>query len=137
MPLQAEIARRQIPWAVATSSPRHHAEIILTQLALADSCRAIAGGDEVRQGKPAPDIYLLAAERLGIAPAHCLALEDSLPGSQAAVAAGMVTVAVPGGDRAAAEFAHADFIFPSLHQVLAHLDELMSTKPTSRRFRPR
>ena len=127
MPLQAEIARRQIPWAVATSSPRHHAEIILAQLALADSCRAIAGGDEVRQGKPAPDIYLLAAERLGIAPAHCLALEDSVPGSQAAVAAGMVTVAVPGGDRAAAEFAHAHYILPSLHEVLDHLDELLTT----------
>ena len=127
--LHAEIAQRQIPWAVATSSPRYYAETILAQLALADSCQAIAGGDEVRHGKPAPDIYLLAAERLGIAPADCLALEDSVPGSQAAVAAGMVTVAVPDGDRATADYPHVRYVFPSLHEVLARLDELLSTSP--------
>ncbi|VAW31893.1 hydrolase, haloacid dehalogenase-like family, partial [hydrothermal vent metagenome] len=93
--LHAEIARRKIPWAVATSSPRAHAVEILQQLGLLQQCRAIAGGDEVGDGKPAPDLYLLAAERLGIAPQSCLALEDSGPGSQAAVAAGMTAIAIP------------------------------------------
>ena len=106
MELHAEIAKRQIPWAVATSSPRHHAETILTQLELTNSCHAIAAGDEVVYSKPAPDIYFLAAQRLGIAPENCLALEDSVPGSQAAVAAGMTTIAIPNGDTRASRFPH-------------------------------
>ena len=120
--LQAEIERRQIPWAVATSSPRHHAEEILQQLGLQDRCRAIAAGDEVAHGKPQPDIYLLAAERLGIPPQNCLALEDSGPGSQAAVAAGMITIAIPNAQTKTADFSHAHHRYSSLHEVLAHLD---------------
>jgi HAD superfamily hydrolase (TIGR01509 family) len=116
-PLLEAITMRQLPWAVATSSPRAHAEEILAQLNLSDQCRAIAAGDEVVRGKPAPDIYLLAAQRLGIAPERCLALEDSLPGSQAAVAAGMVTVVIPNG-RFPADFPHAHHVLPSLHEVI-------------------
>lgn len=126
MPLHAEITRRQIPWAVATSSPYHQAETVLTQLGLIDACCAIAAGNEVSQGKPAPDIYLLAAQRLGIAPENCLALEDSVPGSQAAAAAGMITVAVPNGDTQINDFPHAHYILPSLHAVLTYLDELLT-----------
>ena len=119
--LHAEIARRQIPWAVATSSPRAHALEILHQLGLQDRCRAIAAGDEVTHGKPSPDIYLLAAERLGIAPQHCLALEDSGPGSQAAVAAGMTTIAVPNAQTKTADFSHVRYHYRSLHDVLTNL----------------
>lgn len=126
MPLLAEIARRQIPWAMATSSPYHQAETVLAQLGLADACRAITAGNEVSHGKPAPDIYLLAAQRLGIAPEDCLALEDSVPGSQAAAAAGMITVAVPNGDTQINAFPHAHYILPSLHAVLTYLDELLT-----------
>ncbi len=67
-----ELERRDIPWGVATSSPRLIAEAVLRGLSLEDRCRALAAGDEVAHGKPAPDIYLLAAERLGAAPAACL-----------------------------------------------------------------
>lgn len=120
--LHAEIARRQIPWAVATSSPRGHAEEILHQLGLQDRCQAIAAGDEVTLGKPHPDIYLLAAERLGIAPQNCLALEDSGPGSQAATAAGMTTIAIPNAQTKTADFSHVHYCYSSLHEVLANLD---------------
>lgn len=120
--LHTAIARRQIPWAVATSSPRHHAEEILQQLGLQDRCRAIAAGDEVAHGKPQPDIYLLAAKRLGIPPQNCLALEDSGPGSQAAVAAGMTTIAIPNAQTKTADFSHAHYRYCSLHDVLANLD---------------
>lgn len=126
--LHTEIARRHLPWAVATSSPRHHAQTILTQLGLIHTCRAIAAGDEVQHGKPAPDIYLLAAQRLGIAPQDCLALEDSVPGSQAAVAAGMTTIAIPNGDTQASRFPHVHHILPSLHDVLAQLDQLLCSR---------
>jgi len=126
MKLQDEIACQNVPWAVATSSPRRHAQIILDQLGLAGACHAIAGGDEAPSGKPAPDIYLLAAERLGFPPDECLALEDSMPGCQAAFAAGMRVAAVPNGQTLTADFRHVHHIFASLHDVAANLNSLLS-----------
>jgi HAD superfamily hydrolase (TIGR01509 family) len=125
--LQAALARRRLPWGVATSSPRAQAEQILARLGLAAACRALAGGDEAARGKPAPDIYYLAARRLGVAPGACLALEDSLAGCQAAVAAGMRTVAVPnpGAATAAADFGIAQHVYPTLDAVAADLDRLL------------
>lgn len=125
MALQAAIKQRQLPWAVATSSSRSHAEIILTQLGLSEACHAIAAGNEVMHGKPAPDIYLLAAARLGIDPAVCLALEDSEPGCQAARAAGMKVIAIPNGDTKTAVFPCAHIRYPTLNQVADNLDALL------------
>ena len=123
MKLHAEIARRQIPWAVATSSPRHHAEEILQQLGLQDRCQAIAAGSEVTHGKPHPEIYQLAAARLGISPEYCLALEDSGPGSLAAARAGMTVIAIPNAQTKTANFSHVNYLYSSLHEVVANLDE--------------
>jgi HAD superfamily hydrolase (TIGR01509 family) len=123
--LQAELLRRDIPWAVATSSSGHHARIILEQLGLSSACQAIAAGDEVVEGKPAPDVYLLAARRLGYPPDECLALEDSLPGCQAAYAAGMTVVAVPKGQTKASQFRHAHHVFSSLQEVANNLEWLL------------
>ena len=124
--LQVAIQQRNIPWAVATSSPRDHAEIILAQLGLTDDCRTIAAGNEVEHGKPAPDIYLLAAERLGIEPTVCLALEDSVPGSQAAAAAGMKVIAIPNGETKTAVFPQVFARYSSLQQVAENLDALLA-----------
>lgn len=126
MPLLAAIAARGLPWAVASSSNRTHVHEILAQLQLTDNVWATACGDEVTHGKPAPDLYLLAAERLTISPAQCLALEDSGPGSRAAVAAGMLTVAIPHGHTREADFGHAHHIYSSLYDVLYHLDTLLA-----------
>lgn len=123
--LMKEIDRSQIPWAVATSSLRAYAKEILVQLGLAHKCRAIAAGDEVLHGKPAPDIYLLAARRLKIEPWKCLALEDSLPGCQAATAAGMITVAVPGPRMASTDYDFVDYVFETLGDVADELESLM------------
>lgn len=79
---------------------------------------------DVERGKPAPDIYLLAAERLGVSPARCLALEDAPLGVESAVAAGMVCVAVPTRWTASLDFPGAYRVFPSLHEVREALDEL-------------
>lgn len=118
--LHDEIARRRIRWGVATSSPRPHAIAVLAQLGLLDACVAIAAGDEVANGKPAPDIYLLAAERMGVRPADCLALEDSVPGCQAAAAAGMDVVAIPNGLTKTAVFPCATYKLDSLTAFAAH-----------------
>ena len=81
--------------ALATSSLRHHADLTLAEIALEDAFDAEVTGDEVERGKPAPDIFLLAAERLGVEPAACVVLEDSPAGVASAVAAGMRCVCVP------------------------------------------
>jgi HAD superfamily hydrolase (TIGR01509 family) len=80
---------------VATSTSRVPALDCLVPLGLDQRFAAITTGDEVEHGKPAPDIYLLAAKRLGIDPADCLALEDSEPGAIAAASAGMRVIIVP------------------------------------------
>lgn len=123
--LQTAVLQRGLPWAVATSSPRRHAQATLVQLGMAAACHAIAAGDEVENGKPAPDIYLLAAQRLGIPPKQCVALEDSVPGCRAALAAGMQVVAVPNGQTETADFSFAHHVFASLHEVAQNLDLLL------------
>ena len=85
----------QIPKAVATSSASAEARYTLERAGLADRFSIVVTGDQVTHGKPAPDIFLLTAERLGIGAAHCLALEDSTAGVHAAAAAGMRTFMVP------------------------------------------
>jgi HAD superfamily hydrolase (TIGR01509 family) len=116
--LVACLNEQSIPWGVATSSRRHYALKVLAQLGLSDTCQAVAAGNEVQRGKPAPDIYLLAAERMNIDPQYCLALEDSVPGGNAAIAAGMTLAAVPNGHTSPADFPFADYIFGSLHDVI-------------------
>ena len=85
------------------------------------SCRAstqIVGGDEVAFGKPAPDIYIEAARRLGTSAAACLVLEDSEPGVRAALAAGMMPIMVPDLIPPSADLVALDLIvLPTLHDV--------------------
>lgn len=119
--LIAELDARGLPWAVATSTPREVALFIIGRLGLLERCGAIAAGDEVVHGKPAPDIYLLAAERLGVEPARCLALEDTPTGCQAAAAAGMTVVGVPGEWSATADFGCAAHLARSLDEIPALL----------------
>ncbi len=83
-----------IPAGVATSGPRKNVEYTLTETGLVHRFKAIARGDQVERGKPAPDVFLLAARRLGVDPAECLAFEDAPLGIMAARHAGMRCVAV-------------------------------------------
>ena len=87
-------AQRKLPKAVASSSLRLWVNLKLETLGFQDSFDVVLGGDDVTKGKPEPDIYLLAAERLKIPPAQCIAIEDSPVGIAAAVSAGIYTVAV-------------------------------------------
>jgi HAD superfamily hydrolase (TIGR01509 family) len=84
-----------IPKAVATSTRRDRAQAKLDRTGLMSRFVALVGGDEILRGKPAPDIFLLAAERVGHAPAGCIVLEDSEPGVRAALAAGMTPIMIP------------------------------------------
>ncbi|ADP79897.1 HAD-superfamily hydrolase, subfamily IA, variant 3 [Pseudofrankia inefficax] len=84
-----------LPLAVASSSPRVIIERVLRVAGLADAFRTFVSSEEVARGKPAPDVYLEAARRLGIEAGRCVAVEDSTNGVRAAAAAGMPVVVVP------------------------------------------
>ncbi|MEZ6188967.1 MAG: HAD family phosphatase [Planctomycetota bacterium] len=83
------------PRAIASSSPTRLIELTLETLGWTPGFPTRCSAQEVARGKPAPDVYLLAAERLRVDPARCLALEDSPTGARAARAAGMTCWAVP------------------------------------------
>lgn len=113
---------QEIPKAVASSSGRATIDRLLAAAGLAQRFAAIAAGDQVLHGKPAPDIFLLAAQRLGVEPARCLVLEDSERGAQAARAAGMVVIIVPDIKPPSADIASlAAAVLPDLHAVQAWL----------------
>jgi len=83
------------PVAIASSSHRRVISEALTATALTDIFAVVVSSDEVAHGKPAPDVYLEAARRLGVPPAGCLVVEDSYNGVRAGKAAGMFVVLVP------------------------------------------
>lgn len=84
-----------VPCGVATSTHRPLAPRKLEMAGLLGYFKAITAGNDVAHPKPAPDIYLLAAQRMGVPAARCLALEDSPAGVSAALAAGMTVIQVP------------------------------------------
>jgi HAD superfamily hydrolase (TIGR01509 family) len=84
-----------IPRALATSSFRSHADVGIAAAGIGGLFDAEATGDEVEHGKPAPDLFLLAASRLGADPARCLVFEDAPAGVAAGKAAGMEVVWIP------------------------------------------
>jgi len=115
--VQEAIARLRaagLTLAVASSGTRGYVAHVLRALGIADRFAAIATGEDVRRGKPAPDVYLLAAERLGVAPGVCAAVEDAPAGVAAARAAGMHVVAVPDGRTVGMDFTGADAVVPDL-----------------------
>ena len=84
-----------IPAAIASTSPARWVVPAAERIGVRSLFEAIVTGDEVRRRKPAPDVYLEAARRLGVAPGDAVAIEDSGPGVTAARAAGMTVVAIP------------------------------------------
>lgn len=84
----------KIPCAIATSNSGVLAQGVLQSLKIRDYFAAIVTGEEIHNGKPAPDVYLEAARRVGVSPAHCFVFEDIPDGLQAAKAAGMRCAAI-------------------------------------------
>ncbi|MEC8508119.1 MAG: HAD family phosphatase, partial [Planctomycetota bacterium] len=111
------------PAVVVTSSPRSFAVTALRQVDILERFEFLVCGEDVEQGKPAPDIYLKAAEKLGVPPHQILALEDSHTGSHAAVAAGFHTIAVPGEHSTDQNFSHVVFVAQRINdpRIMAQL----------------
>jgi len=122
LPGAAEAVRRTataFPLALASSSNREVFEAVLELAGLADCFRATVSSEEVERGKPAPDVYLEAARRLGVAPELCTAVEDSQAGIRSAKSAGMRVVAIPN-----ASYPPDDEALALADTVVRSLDEL-------------
>lgn len=104
-----------VPIAVASNTRRTIVDAVLAQTPFGDRFDAVATGDEVRP-KPAPDIYLLACRRLGVAAASAVAVEDSPTGVRAAMAAGMTCIGVPSHEGHPLEM--ADHVAGSLLELI-------------------
>lgn len=108
------IKERDLRIGLATSSRTNWTEAILKKLEVTDLFEAIATTDMVEAAKPAPDLYLLAAGKLGVAPERCLALEDTPRGIASAKAAGMTVVAVRTESTAGMDISAADYAIDRL-----------------------
>jgi mannitol-1-/sugar-/sorbitol-6-/2-deoxyglucose-6-phosphatase len=118
-----DAARGRLPAALASSSPRRLIDSVLRRFELRARFGAVVSGDDVVHPKPAPDIFLRAAAELGVAPARCAVLEDSLAGAAAGRAAGMIVVAIPEGPWEGRGFdAVADVCLPDLVEALRWLE---------------
>ncbi len=93
----AAVARAEIPMALATSAGGQNVELVFELLPFAQHFPVVVHADHITHGKPHPEVYLRAAELLGIEPERCLAFEDSLPGLESARSAGMPVIAVATG----------------------------------------
>lgn len=114
--------------AVVSSSTFRQVHVVLSRLLEGTECADyrrffdhVLTGDDVAQTKPAPDLYLLALERLGVTAAECLALEDSPVGLTAAVTAGIRCLAVPSQYARVQEFAGQLAVLDSLHEAVPYL----------------
>jgi HAD superfamily hydrolase (TIGR01509 family) len=110
---------RDVTLGVASSSNRPIIDAVLQVAGIADCFAATVSSEEVANGKPAPDVYLEAARRLGVRPERCAAVEDSHGGIRSAKAAGMRVVAIPNPTYPpdAESLAHADVVLRSLDEL--------------------
>ena len=108
--------KNRIKTAIATSAVVKNVQVILKGLGIEDCFQAIAFGTEVAEGKPSPQIFQLAATRLGVKSADCVAIEDAIAGVTAAKHAGMKCVAVT-NSHPDIKLKHADLIVDTLEKV--------------------
>jgi HAD superfamily hydrolase (TIGR01509 family) len=108
--------------ALASSTVKALVHKKMTIAGVLSRFEVMVGGDEVQHGKPAPDIFLLAAQHLGVDPARCVVLEDSDAGIQAAHAAGMLPLMIPDLKLPSADSIRLAYrVFESLHEARAFL----------------
>ena len=118
----AALHEKGIPIAVASSTPEARVRQHLTEAGFLPSFDAVIGGDRLQRSKPAPDIFLLAAEALGAEPGRCFVIEDSFNGIRAAHAANMRPIMVPDLLAPTAEIAAmAEVVAADLFEAMEYL----------------
>jgi beta-phosphoglucomutase len=103
--------------AVGSSGPPENIELVLGEMGIASLFGAVVTARDVTRGKPDPQVFLIAAERLGVAPARCAVVEDAPAGVIAANSAGMASIGLASTGRARAELSEADLIVDSLDEL--------------------
>lgn len=115
--LIAALEEAGIPFGVGSSGPPENVALVLRKMGLDDRIAAKVNGSEVPRGKPDPAIFLLAAQRMGVAANRCVVIEDARPGLRAARAAGMKCVALASTGHTREELAEADEVVDSLREI--------------------
>jgi len=113
-----ELKRRGIKIAVASNS--RNARPIIRQVGIEQYLDAIVDGHEIENSKPDPEVFLLAAKNVGVAPAHCIVVEDAIAGLEAAKRAGMKALGIGTRER----LPNADIVVPDLSAI--SIDQLLS-----------
>lgn len=117
VPLLERLGEEGYRLAVASSSPLRVVNFVLDMFSLHDHFLAVVSGDSVGNGKPHPDIYVHTAETLGVKPAECVAIEDSINGLRSAKGAGMYCIAIPDKRLTPNQFESADIILGGLEEL--------------------
>ncbi|WP_460977607.1 hexitol phosphatase HxpB [Spirosoma knui] len=124
-------AQQGLPAAIASASPMSLIEVVVTRLGIRDLLTLWHSATLEARNKPAPDVYLGTARKLGVSPADCVAFEDSGSGLRSAHAAGMRTIAVPAAfERNDPKFDLADVILPSLTAFSSDTFDLLQETST-------
>jgi len=128
--LLGQLSALKVPTAVASSSVRRDVDRSLDATGLSGLLHVVVAGDEVTDSKPAPDIYLKAAGKLGMPPGLCVAIEDSETGVNAAYAAGIQCIVVPNRYTRHGSFLHACRIEKSLESIRPEMiEEVLEGEP--------
>jgi beta-phosphoglucomutase family hydrolase len=106
-----------IPAAVASSSKLEVVEMVMKLFNIRDYFKLVVGGNNVKKGKPDPEIFLLAADKLGVSPKNCIVVEDSANGVRAAKAAGMKCVGFRNVNSGNQDISPADLIVDDLRKL--------------------
>jgi beta-phosphoglucomutase len=115
--LVAALHRAGFGVAVGSSAPRENVDLGLDRLGVRDRFAAVVSGSDVQRGKPDPQIFLLAAQRLGVPPARCVVIEDAPVGIAAAAAAGMACVGLASTGRTRETLSRAQLVVDALTEL--------------------
>jgi HAD superfamily hydrolase (TIGR01509 family) len=133
--LLEDLRKQRIPYALATSAPMWKVQHNLEEAGVADYFSVIVSGDDVAQGKPGPDAFLIAAQRLGFEPSRCIAIEGSVHGLCGARIAGMTVVCVT-NTFPSYRLREADRIVTSIDEVTVEdLGRIMSDRHSAEEVR--
>lgn len=119
--LLSAIRMESLAAAIASSSPRDYIEAVVDKLRLGPWFDAVVSGEEVRRGKPAPDVFLKAAGELGVAAADCAVIEDSAHGVAAALSAGMKVVGFRNPNSGNQDLSRAHGVVDSIEEITVDL----------------
>lgn len=119
---------KKLKLAVATGAQGEFLDIVVDNLGIRDKFDLLQSSDGIEKGKPDPEIYLAACEKLGLAPRECIVLEDSSNGARAGKNAGCYVIAVPTEYTRKQDFGFVDFIASGLTGAAEHIHLLLNQK---------